>query len=59
MTPEDLLKTLRDGGLDDAAIQKLLSDTLASLQGPAEGQAPADEEADERAQAGKLLGVTL
>ena len=35
MNPEELLKTLRDGGLDDEAIQKLLSDTLASLQGPA------------------------
>lgn len=54
MTPEELLKTLRDGGLDDAAIQKLLSDTLASLQGPAE-----ETEGGERAEAGKLLGVTL
>lgn len=58
MTPEELLKTLRDGGLDDPTIQKLLSDTLASLQGPAEGQPPS-EEADEKAAAGKLLGVTL
>jgi len=56
MTPEELLKTLRDGGMDDETIQKLLSDTLASLQGPAEGQ-PTPEE--EKAQAGKLLGVTL
>lgn len=54
MNPEELLKTLRDGGLDDEAIQKLLSDTLASLQGPAEGQ-----EMQEKEQAGKLLGVTL
>lgn len=57
MTPEELLKTLRDGGMDDATIQKLLSDTLASLQGPAEEQ-PMPEE-DEKAAAGKLLGVTL
>lgn len=56
MTPEELLKTLRDGGLDDQTIQKLLSDTLASLQGPAEGQ-PDPE--GEKAEAGKLLGVTL
>jgi len=57
MNPEELLKTLRDGGLDDQAIQKLLSDCLASLQGPAEGQ-PGPEE-DEKEAAGKLLGVTL
>lgn len=57
MTPEELLKTLRDGGLDDAAIQKLLSDALASLQGPAEK--PEEPEGEERAEAGKLLGVTL
>lgn len=54
MNPEELLKTLRDGGLDDEAIQKLLSDTLASLQGPAE-----EQEMQEKEQAGKLLGVTL
>lgn len=57
MNPEELLKTLRDGGLDDQAIQKLLSDCLASLQGPAEKQ-PEPEE-DEKEAAGKLLGVTL
>ena len=56
MTPEELLKTLRDGGLDDQSIQKLLSDTLASLEGPAEGAMSPE---DEKAQAGKLLGVTL
>lgn len=60
MTPEDLLKILRDGGLDDAAIQKLLSDTLASLTGPAEEQAKEEGEKDaDREEAGKLLGVTL
>lgn len=57
MNPEELLKTLRDGGLDDEAIQKLLSDTLASLQGPAEGQEMNEDQ--EKEQAGKLLGVTL
>lgn len=54
MTPEDLLKMLQEGGLDAEAIKKLLSDTLASLEGPAE-----DTEAAEKAEAGKLLGVTL
>ena len=60
MTPEELLKTLRDGGLDDETIKKLLSDTLASLEGPAEGQGqPEMTEDQEKAAAGKLLGVDL
>lgn len=59
MTPEELLKTLRDGGMDDNAIQQLLSDALASLQGPAEPEEPAVNEDQEKAEAGKLLGVTL
>ena len=58
MTPEELLKTLRDGGLDDESIKNFLSDTLASLEGPAEEAPVADEDA-ERKQAGELLGVTL
>ena len=58
MSPEELLKTLRDGGLDDESIKKLLGDTLASLEGPAGGSAPEGAE-DEKAQAGRLLGVTL
>lgn len=56
MTPEELLKMLQDAGLDDQTIQKLLSDTLASLEGPAEEEMTSE---DEKAQAGKLLGVTL
>lgn len=61
MTPEELLKTLRDGGMDDETIKKLLGDTLASLEGPAEdeGQEPQPNEEDERAKAGELLGVPL
>lgn len=62
MKPEELLKTLRDGGMDDETIKQLLSDTLASLEGPAEEPAPEQQpanEEDERAQAGKLLGVAL
>lgn len=61
MTPEELLKTLKDGGLDDQTIQKLLSDTLAMLTGPADNP-EIDKQMDdarEREQAGKLLGVTL
>ena len=62
MSPEELLKMLKDGGLDDEAIKKLLSDALASLEGPAEGAA--EEEAQkaeeaERAEASDLLGVSL
>lgn len=57
MNPEELLKTLRDGGMDDASIQKLLSDCLASLQGPAENEPPAMDE--EKEKAGELLGVAL
>ena len=58
MTPEELLKTLRDGGLDDESVKKLLGDTLAMLD---ESFAKEDEvsEEDERKQAGELLGVTL
>ena len=49
MKPEELLEMLRGNGLDDNAIQALLSDALASLQGPAE----------EKEVAGNLLGVEL
>ena len=52
MTPEQLLQTLRDGGMDDEAIKGLLSETLAALE-------PGDQEAAEKAKASELLGVTL
>lgn len=59
MTPEELLKTLKDGGMDDDAIKKLLGDTLAMFdQSPVEEEEKVTEE-DERKQAGELLGVTL
>ena len=58
MSAEALIKLLQDNGLEQDAIQKLLSDALASLQGPAEDTAAKDEAA-EKAEAGKLLGVTL
>ena len=58
MNPEELLKTLRDGGLDDDAIKKLLGDTLGMLD-EAYANHDKEDEADERKQAGELLGVAL
>ena len=60
MTPEELLKLFRDNGMEDEAIMNLLSETLASLKGPAEEvvEEPEDEE-KEKERAGKLLGVAL
>ena len=58
MTVEVLLQQLRDSGLDDAGIKALLSEAMASLEGVAEDAPAADEDA-ERAEAGKLLGVSL
>ena len=55
MTTEELLQTLRDGGMDDEAIKSLLGDALASLEGSAE-QEENDGEADKASQ---LLGVEL
>ena len=61
MTAEELLKTLRDGGLDDESIKKLLDDAKKILE--PEEKAEEDrlkaEEEDEKAEAEKLLGVTL
>ena len=65
MSVEELLKMLREGGLDDMAIKDLLSDALASLKGPEEEDKEREmheEEGkldEERAKAGELLGVTL
>lgn len=57
MSAEELLKMLKDGGLDDEAIKKLLSDALASLEGPVEEQR---EDMDvEKEEAGRYLGVDL
>ena len=61
MSAEELLKMLRDGGMDDESIKGLLGDALASLEGPAEEpqaeELPAEDE-DAKA-AGQLLGVEL
>lgn len=58
MTPEELLKTLRDGGMDDDSVKKLLADTLGMLD-QAYAEHDKVDEADERKQAGELLGVAL
>lgn len=62
MSAEELLKMLRDGGMDDEGIKALLGDALASLEGPAEEPTPEEVEKaeDEDAKAaGELLGVEL
>lgn len=58
MNVEQLLQMLRDAKLDDEAIKNLLSEAMASLEGPAEN-APAAKEEDEKAEAERLLGVQL
>lgn len=58
MKPEDLVKLLKDGGLDDEAIKKLLKDVLASLD-ESLGEEEHEVEEHEKEEAGKLLGVTL
>lgn len=52
MNPEQLLQMLHEQQMDDEAIKTLLSDTLASLEGPA-------EEENEAQKASELLGVPL
>ena len=62
MSPEELLKTLKDGGLDDDAIKQLLTDTLKMVDAAnvkEDQQEEKADEAEERAQAGQLLGVAL
>lgn len=62
MNPEELLKTLKDGGLEDKAIKDLLDGALALLNGnedeEKEKEALKDEKA-EKAEASRLLGVEL
>ena len=58
MSKEELLKMLRDGGLDDEAIKALLHDALADLEAVPEEEHEEEKMADEDAEAaGKLLGV--
>ena len=65
MKPEDLLKILKDNGLDDEAVKKLLHDCLSVVEPEVEKdeEKEKDEEdyakGDEKRLAEKLLGVTL
>jgi hypothetical protein len=60
MSREDLLKMLRDAGLDDEAIKGLLKDALDSLDMHMEDDGKVDEKEKEDAEeAGRLLGVDL
>lgn len=59
MQVEELLKILKDGGMDDEAIKALLSDALASLEGPAEEKVEEMDEDKEKEEAGRYLGVDL
>lgn len=64
MKPEELLKTLRDGGLDDEAIKALLAEVIASLDGKAgddeeEAKKAAEAAKAEKEEASRLLGVEL
>ena len=59
MSAEELLKMLREAGLDDESIGNLLKDALASMSGDAvrqDDKTPTEEEA-ERQEAEKLLGL--
>lgn len=59
MNVEELLKILKDGGMEDEAIKALLSDALASLEGPAEEEVEEMDEKKEKEEASKYLGVDL
>lgn len=59
MQVEELLKLLRDGGLQDEEIKALLSDAIASLEGPAEEKQPAPvvEEENEEQKMARVFGA--
>lgn len=59
MNPEELLKTLKDGGLEDKAIKDLLDGALALLNGNEDGEKEKEALKDEKAEASRLLGVEL
>lgn len=59
MNPEELLKTLKDGGLEDKAIKDLLDGTLALLNGNEDGEKEKEALKAEKAEASRLLGVEL
>ena len=55
MDIENLLKLLRDNGLEDEQIKTLLEEALKSF----EAEEPEEDEEMEKEQAKKLLGVEL
>jgi hypothetical protein len=59
MSVEQLLQMLREAQMDDAAIKQLLTEAIASLEGPAENAPAAQDEEAEKAEAGEMLGVSL
>lgn len=63
MQVEELLKMLQDKGMDDNAIRALLSEALSTIDNDDkehdEKVGEKDAEAAERAEASKLLGVSL
>ena len=61
MKVEELLAMLQEKGLSDDEIKALLGEAMKTLEGDFEkhDEDVAKEEDAERAEAGKLLGVTL
>jgi len=63
MSVEELLKLLKESGLEDAQINDLLQQAIQVLGGAVEGEQKPEEpiqpEEDEKVQASKLLGVSL
>ncbi len=57
MSKEELLKMLRDAGLDDEAVKALLHDALADLEAAPAEEAEEEAEKDDAEAAAKLLGV--
>jgi hypothetical protein len=58
MKPEDLLKILKDNGMDDKAIKELLKGVLDSFD-ESLGEEEKEVKDHEKEEAAKLLGVTL
>lgn len=62
MNLEQLMNMLHEAGLDDAACKALFEEGLAKLneaQEPAPAPNPEEQEAAEKAEASKMLGVDL
>lgn len=60
MQVEELLQMLQEKGMDDNAIRALLSEAISTIdKDDVEHEEKEGEEDAERAEAGRLLGVTL